>query len=217
MPKTNPPPNTNNNYLNHQDINGETPLFAAITRKNYPVAKVLLEYGADPNVAGAYTPLYYAIMQSGDKPTPTDLEFISYLFVRGTNINAQCKHNGQTALHIAAINCANAVTKSNGENELSSEFLVGLMNVFLEADADPTIKDNEGQTPLDKLNCFTYNNVPDYFASFKKRLEDLVASKINSTSVSLTSPIGTLYQQPPQVPKPATSNDKDISKKGPQF
>ena len=85
---------------------GWTPLLTAVNNRNYQLAKLLLERGADPNLAnkGGWTPLYLATdnrnIEGGDYPVPKadmdHLEIIRLLLEKGANPNARIKDNTLT-------------------------------------------------------------------------------------------------------------------------
>jgi ankyrin repeat protein len=105
--------------------------------------KLLLAYGADPNQpreSSGETPLHIAVV----KDRPGRLECVRQLLRAGADPNRRAKVGpkadregadkvrGETALHVAA---------QRGD--------AALIQVLLEAGADPTIRDADDQTPLD--------------------------------------------------------------------
>ncbi|VDI26531.1 Hypothetical predicted protein [Mytilus galloprovincialis] len=78
-----------NDYgLSMTHLNGYTPLFAACQRKYYKIADILLEKGANVNIA------LYDACRGGF------LETVQFLAQKGANVNSICP-NGQTALYAA--------------------------------------------------------------------------------------------------------------------
>ena len=114
--------------INCQDVNGYTALHHACLNGHYEVAKVLLSHQAAhdiPDVRGS-TPLYLAAW-AGNEHIVNLL-----LIIRGNDsLDAQTIEN-ETALHCAAQHGHNAV-----------------VTALLARGADPTIRNNSFQTPLD--------------------------------------------------------------------
>lgn len=99
--------------------------------RNYPLAllKELIEYGADPLVRNptGVTALLVAVK-------PGNAEMVSFLIKIGLDVNDNKNRWGDTPLHRAA-----EYTDSD------------LLRLLVEIGADPNIKNNEGETPLDIL------------------------------------------------------------------
>ncbi|TMW44625.1 hypothetical protein DOY81_010296 [Sarcophaga bullata] len=114
--------------INCQDVNGYTALHHACLNGHYEVAKVLLSHQAAhdiPDIRGS-TPLYLAAW-AGNEHIVNLL-----LIIRGNDsLDAQTIEN-ETALHCAAQHGHNAV-----------------VTALLARGADPTIRNNSFQTPLD--------------------------------------------------------------------
>ncbi|KNC34509.1 hypothetical protein FF38_02774 [Lucilia cuprina] len=114
--------------INWQDVNGYTALHHACLNGHYEIVKVLLAHHAAheiPDIRGS-SPLYLAAW-AGNEHIVNLL-----LMLRGTgNLNAQTIEN-ETALHCAAQHGHNAV-----------------VSALLARGADPTIRNNSFQTPLD--------------------------------------------------------------------
>jgi len=107
----------------------ETPLILAIRNKKTGIAKLLLEAGADPNLAESMyggTPLRWAVQMG-------NVEIIEMLINQyNTDVNFRPK-NGFTALHTAA--------------EFNRDERITVM--LLAAGSDANVIDEEGRSPLD--------------------------------------------------------------------
>ncbi|KAK8809550.1 hypothetical protein WA158_000493 [Blastocystis sp. Blastoise] len=121
------------NYINHKDVYGYTPLMTAACLKDpelaHNICSTLLEYGADMNIQDndGNTAFHWAAMVGH----PNVLKLIyTYGYPPNTPNN-----NGDTALHLC---CSN----NRGE---CVKVLIKEMNV------DETLRNNKHQTPLDVL------------------------------------------------------------------
>jgi quinoprotein dehydrogenase-associated probable ABC transporter substrate-binding protein len=123
---------------------GFRPLALALAEKKYEAAKALMDGGADVSISSGkdgLTPLMIIAAQTGPAEgsifvpgsvRPTDIA--KALIEEGANIDAQAE-NGMTALMIAAAN--------------NSAPMIGLL---MDAGADPTVKNAQGQTAEDVAN-----------------------------------------------------------------
>ena len=123
---------------------GFRPLTLALAEQKYEAAKALMEGGADVSTSSGsdgLTPLMIVAAQTGPaegsiflpgSTRPTDIA--KALVAAGADVNAQAK-NGMTALMIAAVN--------------NSAPMIGLL---MDAGADPTVKNAQGQTAEDVAN-----------------------------------------------------------------
>ncbi len=111
---------------NVRDVNGFTPLMAAVVNDRVPAARVLLERGAGINARtrGGITSLMLGIIN--DRP-----DAVKLLLERGADVNAQ-SGAGWTALTFAAWRGDDA-----------------LVRVLLSHGARPNVIDKQGWTPLD--------------------------------------------------------------------
>lgn len=153
-------------HLNAEDGGGRTPLMYVAFGGHDAVMERLLALGAGVELADAYgcRATHYACFhdhawtlallldagpslnardRDGDSPLILAVRFgrecVHVLIARGKDVlelNAQ-NHNGYTALHLAA---------QHGHSEI--------VQLLLEAGADPTTRNNEGRTPLDLANTY---------------------------------------------------------------
>jgi|GEM_PF-2325609 len=114
---------------NARDMNtGDTPLYFAISKENYKIVRLLLMYGADPNIAvwrGDQTPLHYAA-------TMGNIKIIHALINSGANVNVHDYPFKATPLHYAC-------------DDMGS---VPVVKLILSAHADIEAIDSVGETPL---------------------------------------------------------------------
>ncbi len=109
------------------NIIGNTPLHMAVSQKNSEIVNLLLEKGAAVNMPDSYgnTPLHIAVLNNS-------LELVPIL-LNAKNTDANVKNAfGKTPLHIAA--------------EINSPEII---KQLLDKGADKTLKNNNGDTPLD--------------------------------------------------------------------
>ncbi|QQO07847.1 ankyrin repeat domain-containing protein [Breznakiella homolactica] len=124
--------------LNGPDRHGELPVFAALG--NTAMLKLLLDAGADPDVAGNDhngCRLIHAAVCKGDA------EVVLMLLKAGADSNAQ-DSRGRTALH-------NAVMNNDFE----------IAELLLDHGAKKSIKDENGKTPLDMARQSGFYNIAD--------------------------------------------------------
>jgi ankyrin repeat protein len=120
---------------------GSTPLLRAAKAGDVAAVRLLLEHGANPNLANIYgdTPIMAAAGLGSNeidtrgrfKTQPDQVACIDLLVKAGADINAQDR-NGQTALHGAAL---------FGYNDVIKDLVAHNANV--------NAKDSKGMTPLD--------------------------------------------------------------------
>jgi len=114
-----------------------TPLHVAADRGNAKVIEVLLKKGAelDAEDGDGYTALMVAAHQGRT-------EALEVLLKAGAKVNLQAWAGGFTALNLAAVNNHPACVKA-----------------LLAAGADKTLKDNLGNTPLDRAEFWEHHEV----------------------------------------------------------
>jgi ankyrin repeat protein len=102
-----------------------TPLNLAVLNHHWGAAKLLLDAGADPNVRNilGFTSLHYAVSKCAS--------IIQVFWAKKGDLNAK-NYEGRSPLHLAA-----QVGNANAVKEL------------IELGANPTVRDNDGKTPLD--------------------------------------------------------------------
>ena len=117
--------------LDVKDNQGQTPLLCAIGRGEIPLAKFIIEKGADVNAAitigdlQGLTPLHAAAGHGY-------VDVVKLLIMKGANLNPQMVRDGNTPLHIAAIYNYSEAAK-----------------ILVEQGADVHVKNKKGQSPLD--------------------------------------------------------------------
>ncbi|KAF0698510.1 Aste57867_10877 [Aphanomyces stellatus] len=167
--------------VNLADQNGYTPLLVAIKSNHFGVARVLLDHGASVHAANhdGSTPLHFA-------STNGHVVVAQALVDRGANVNELTKR-GNTPLGVAskhghtdmveallvrgaALDLTNNVSRmqhgnfltssKHGETPLALAAEAGHVDVarlLLDKGADPTIKDNDGKTTLNKASSLVVN------------------------------------------------------------
>ena len=125
--------------VNAANINGETPLAAAIERGTYSIVNILVKAGADVNATLPHrnnmTMLMFATETSNYR-----INIIRTLLDHGAKINARDK-KGQTSLMYAA--------KANEGN---------VIRMLLEAGADTELEDNSGNKAINYAAVRGYNS-----------------------------------------------------------
>lgn len=115
-------------YVDSITNDNVTPLMKTVITNNVETAKILLEFGANPNhktKASGTTPLIKAILNS-------DINMVKLLLEHGADINL-CDDDGRTPLWVAA---------NKNYNEL--------VQLLIHNGADKRIKNIYGETPLDR-------------------------------------------------------------------
>lgn len=153
---------------------GTTALIRAAKAGDVPLVKILLEHGANPNLATnrGFTPVHAAaglgsndIDSRGiDKTQPEAIETLKLLLAYKADINSKDVTNGRTALHGAAIWGWNDVIKFLADNG-----------------ADLFAKDNAGMLPLDsalgKAGGFGRQNATTVRPATAELIRKLMAAK----------------------------------------
>jgi ankyrin repeat protein len=192
---------------------GMTPLHLAVNRGDREAVEILLDHGADPNIrdlAGG-TPLHWAVATGFP-------DIIELLLERGADPNAR-DNAGNTPLHIAAMGHISEVAEMFFE--LAPRF--GLeypydpldrVRILLEYGADPTVKNNYGQTPIDIALKYGNDEIAWLLASklpTEKRKELLQKNANRTTSAS--APAITTPAASASVAESTSSNRSTSAKK----
>jgi ankyrin repeat protein len=150
------------------------PLVAALFRKDFKVAKLLHQYGADVHVRDEYerTPLHSACAQGS-------MDIVEWLLNHGADVDAQGIH-GYRPLHHAAesghLHICQMLIEHNADIHNRSRFgdtplhvaaspddvtrnQVDTMQVLLDHGADPNARDDHGST---SLHFSSWNRYEDY-------------------------------------------------------
>lgn len=117
------------NNLNHLSDTGDTPLLASIRQNSFDIAKILMEYGADPNIPNknGWYPLHFATQKK-------NFDIVKILVENGAEIDQGDGEFGNTPLQVA-------ITTSNNDRTF--------IDYFLGLNADPNKPNKLGQTPAD--------------------------------------------------------------------
>ena len=142
---------------------GRTPLHYAVSKNAVAIAEVLLKHGANPNTNAdtfGRTPLHYAAQKNA-------VAIAEVLLKHGADPNAK-NRDGQTPLHYAAqknaVVMAEVLLKHGADPNAQAEYptlltplaqaaltnAAAIAEVLLKHGADINIKNNRGETPLDR-------------------------------------------------------------------
>jgi ankyrin repeat protein len=122
---------------------GQNPLSSAASLNRVEIVKLLLNHGANPNIADSEndTPLMAACHHG-------NIEIVSMLLAAGADVNAAETRYGYTPL-------ASAVQKGH----------IGIVRILLDKGADPSIRLNNGFTPRDLAGARGYTEIVGLFDS----------------------------------------------------
>ena len=152
-----------------------TALIQAVEWSRLPAVTALLDAGADPNIRtlwdSGWVALHYAIQMR-------DIDVLKKLLEHGADPNIQEYQRGWSPLHYL-------VWYSNDLPELDGEHVsIGInkpligkktaaFRLLLEAGADPTLKDNKGQTAIDLAKKYENNYIITHKAMWDKDTRDI--------------------------------------------
>ena len=121
-------------------VNGQTALMLACEYRNYEAAKILLEYGADPNMKFGYdgsTVLMDCLTSERGELSPETREFIKVLIKAGADVNLKDDFNSFPLIFAAEDTEA--------------------IKILLDAGADVNARNDEGETVLIRAAAFNQN------------------------------------------------------------
>ncbi|XP_027316207.1 ankyrin repeat domain-containing protein 22 isoform X2 [Anas acuta] len=130
----------NSNYVNIQDsFGGDTPLICACKQGNNRIVSYLLKRNADVNLRNKKdrTCLHYAVRKRF-----TFLDYVLIIILMPVLLIGYLLMSGSTALHYAC--------------EMKNQAVIPLL---LEANADASIKNQNGETPLDIARRLQFSNI----------------------------------------------------------
>ncbi|KAL8907453.1 MAG: hypothetical protein Q9207_001423 [Kuettlingeria erythrocarpa] len=136
------------------------PVHLAVRRRDALAVGMLIKKGSrvnDPNGAGA-TPLRMAASNCKGKIGDSDFELLRYLLENGANVNETGGEDGNTALHLAAVQgCMQAV------------------RLLLSHEADVRVRDKKGKTPLEAVTANKSKMSDKTFGVIETRLKRMSA------------------------------------------
>ena len=138
--------------INVGDSKNMTPLVWATIRNDLQAVKILLAFGAKPNIVDKWgrTPLHFA----------RSIDICKMLLDAGASIHRRSNQYGRSALHHLFHNHRISTFKSE---------LLGVVELLIDAGVDVDVRDSDGETPL--LNAIYYG-----FTSDARRLLELGAN-----------------------------------------
>ncbi len=140
--------------LNVRDKSGRTPLIIAAYYDNLPILEYLMEQGADLNAvdSAGKTAMHYAIQNDA-------IIILKTLLEKGANPNIQ-DTEGNTPLMIATMAIEN---KAEKEKIATIENKAEAVRLLLSHDADATIRNNAGYTPVTYAYQHQFKDIESLF------------------------------------------------------
>jgi serine/threonine protein kinase len=155
-----------NQNLNHQNDQGNSPLHLAVMSGNYSMVNFLLDKKADVNIKKqGYTPLMEAVFKG-------NLIITEQLLAAGAKVNEQ-NQNGETALHLN-------FTRVGYTNWSKTQLKI--MTALLQKGANPNLKDLNGDTvvhALAKVGNIKESNMCIHRDQGATKLLDMLVSKVS--------------------------------------
>ena len=175
--------------VNQTAGDGSTPLVVSLMNAQAPMAKLLLDHGADVKIANlkGWNPLYLAIkartLEQGTMPNPTIdkaamFDVVKTIVDKGADVNARLKADTEVHNAIAATWLREAGATPFLRASLCADLEV--MKLLLAHGADPKLNTNDGTTTLMAISGVGYAEgfmhdfgTPEQSLTAKKLLLDL--------------------------------------------
>lgn len=135
---------------NYRDSYGSSLLMKACYVSNYEMVKILLEYGADPNIINFGSNCLFHIFMNGIGYLNNNTKLIIELLSKyNININFQ-DENGNTVLILAFNKLFNSSSEHN-------RYILEIIDVLLNLGLNPNIQNKQGNNSLLLSYSFKYN------------------------------------------------------------